>query len=104
LNGEGEGRVTSAELPRASRRTNLSRPVARSFTRSTEDAFPAIQVGSVRGGKRRIARRRRPRPVVVDEGLAVAATEGGRKWREHCCETGRGEGEFSDTNIYRSVL
>jgi hypothetical protein len=40
--GQREGDLTSTELPRASRRTNLSRPVARSFTRSTDAATPAI--------------------------------------------------------------
>ena len=38
----GRGDLTSTELPRASRRTNLSRPVARSLTRSTDAAVPAI--------------------------------------------------------------
>ena len=37
-----KGELTSTELPRASRRTNLSRPVARSLTRSTDAAVPAI--------------------------------------------------------------
>ena len=38
----GRGDLTSTELPRASRRTNLSRPVARSSTRSTDADVPAI--------------------------------------------------------------
>ena len=76
MDGEGEERLTSAVLPRASWRTSLSRPVARSFTRSTEEALAAIQAGSVRGGKRRIAPAEEDGPEVADEELAVAVTEG----------------------------
>lgn len=85
--GEGEGRVTSAELPRASRRTNLSRPVARSFTRSTEEALPAIQGGPVRGGSPGGGRRGRGRRRGSGGWAPENAAENGGN-----TEIGRGEG------------
>jgi hypothetical protein len=47
VGGERGGRPTSTELPHASRRTNFSRPLAPSFTRSTE-AVAAIPRSPVR--------------------------------------------------------